>query len=115
MKSSKIQELVAAGIESPKEYRDSLKNDWKLPEKYMDKLSMHFIRETTPEELFNHAEDGILRIKGMPLELTWLSFPSKLRKADYLIVSVRACPILKRAFALVQELRGDGQYERLEY
>lgn len=114
MKSSSIK-LVDAGIPNPSNYRDSLIHDWYLKDEYKDKLSIFILRETTKELFFFNVKDGELLVQGKQYSITWVSSPSACREHTFLLVSLRYCPHLDRGYALVQVLKGNGQYETLEY
>ena len=114
MKSSSIQ-MVKSGIESPKEYRDSIIHDWYLPNKYKQHLSMYILAEAKVIEFFKHSNDGELLIKGKKYSITFIHSPEKLRKNTYCLISLRYSDLLERGYALVKVLEGNGQFNPLEY
>lgn len=114
MKSSSVK-LFEAGIADPKHYRDAVTNEWKIPDVYTKYLTMYVIRETTPQELFFRIRDGILWVKDKGYQVVWVDYPNEARESPYLLISLRYCKFLDRGYALVKVLKGDAQFDRLEY
>jgi hypothetical protein len=107
--------MINSGIADPRHYRDALIHEWYLQSDYREKLSVFILKETTKELFFFNIKDGELKIKGKQYSITWINSPSVCRENTFLLVSLRYCPLLERGYALVQVLKGDGQYEQLEY
>ena len=115
MKSSSLR-LIDSGIKDPRAYRDSLVNDWSLPDEYTSKLGIYIQKETTPEAFFFHLKDGELKVKNKLFSVTWVNSPGTVREAKYVVVSLRYCNMLDRGYALVKTIKGDtAQFDRLEY
>lgn len=114
MKSSSLQ-MMDAGIPDPRDYRDNIIHEWYLTQNYIEKLSIYILRETPKEEFFFNVHDGELKVKGKLYSITWNNSPSKCREAKILLVSLRYCPFLDRGYALVRILKGNTQYQQLEY
>jgi hypothetical protein len=112
MKSSSLRK---AGIENPRLYRDALIHDWELAPEFISHLNVYILRETTPEQLFFHLNYGEIIVQGKQYSVVWCSSPSEVRLAEYLLISLRYCPHLERGYALVKILKGNSQFDKLEY
>lgn len=115
MKSSSLRQMVKDGTLSPRDYRDALIHDWYLTDEYKKHLLMYMLAETTPEEFFAHTKDGELFLGDRSYSITYIHSPAILRKADYLVLSLRYCEKLQRGYVLVKVLEGNGQFKQLEY
>lgn len=114
MKSSSLK-MMDAGIKEPAFYRDSLIHNWYLDTDYQRHLKLYVLAETTPGQFFLNFKDGELIVKKRSYSVTWIDSPAVCRDTDFLLVSLRYCEHLKRGYALVKVLRGEGKFNELEY
>jgi len=114
MKSSSLR-LLKEGIDNPRIYRDCLIHEWYLQPQYKEKLDIYILRETTPEKFFFNLKDGELKVKGKLYSISWMNSPKEVREAAFILLSIRYCRHLERGYCLVKVLKGDTQYDILEY
>lgn len=115
MKSSSLKLAKELGLDNPREYRDALIHDWYLAPQFIEKLDIYILRESTPEKFFFNLKDGEVKVKGKLYSVTWCNSPVEVRQANFLLLSLRYCRHLERGYVLVKVLKGDTQYDTLEY
>lgn len=114
MKSSSIKLAKTLGIESPKEYRDTLIHEWFIAKEFADRLEVYILRRLESAILFELIKDGEIILGKHTYSVIWLTRPSTARKAEFVLLSLRFCPILKCGYALVKTVVGESTIELLD-
>lgn len=114
VRSSSLK-MIDAGIANPREYRDELINEWYVRSDYLTHVQIYIVREAIPADVFFRIKDGELTIQNKQYSVTWINPPSACREAKNLLISLRFCKYLGHGFALIKILRGEAEYERLQF
>ena len=101
MRSSSLELVKEAGIESPQAYRDSLIHDWYVPPPFFEHLQIYYLDTLPTEELFAKIKDGVI-VNGSKLEyhIVWVHKPTTVKKAKKAICSFRYCYRCARVCAM---------------
>lgn len=104
MRSSSLKELIAAGIESPREYRDLLIHDWHLPEEARELVQVYFFAKEDIEMLKKKINNGTFQLDNKSYHITWIHRPETVFKAAFALLSFRYCSYLDCGYVLIKVL-----------
>lgn len=108
MRSSSLQELIAAGVGSPRTYRDLLIHEWHLAEWERNIVQAYFLAKEDTEVLKQKIHNGVFKLDNKDYHITWIHRPETVYKAPFALLSFRYCSYLRCGYVLIKALDADS-------
>lgn len=117
MRSSSLKELLSAGIESPREYRDMLIHEWHLTEEARDIVQVYFFAKESSAELKARINNGVFKLDNKDYHITWIHRPETVFKGPFALLSFRYCSYLHCGYVLIKALDAESapDFHYVEY